>query len=252
MVRIAGTDHSYVDPYDPTYLEFDYVQRIVDAIDAIFAPGERLAAIHLGGAGMTIPRYLTYTRPTSAQIVFEPDETLTEAVRTVVPLPRHSGIKVRARDGRSGLRELADDYADLIVVDAFLNACVPGELATVEFLDDLRRVLRPTGTLIYNATDFAPFDFTRRLIAGISQRFHPLALGSEPSTLKGRRFGNMVIVAGGGLDPASLVGKAAAAAFPYRILYDSELAHWLGRARPFTDLDNHPSPPPNDGLTTFR
>ena len=252
IVRIDGTDQSYVDPYDPTYLEFEYVQRIVDVIDTTFSAPARLAAIHIGGAGMTIPRYIAHTRPTSAQIVFEPDETLTEAVRDVAPLPRNSGIKVRPFDGRSGMRALASDYADLVVLDAFQAGSVPGELATVECFEDVRRILRRAGTLVINLTDEAPFTFTTRLLAGVAPLFRPIALGAEPSTLKGRRFGNIVIAAGGNIEPELLVRLASAAVFPYRILYGLELDRWADGAKPFTDADNHPSPPPPDTLTTFR
>ena len=252
IVRIDGTDQSYVDPYDPTYLEFEYVQRIADVIDSTFEAPTRITAIHIGGAGMTIPRYIAHTRPTSAQIVFEPDETLTAAVRDVMPLSRNSGIKVRPFDGRTGMLGLTSDYADLVVLDAFRDGSVPGDLATIECFDEVRRILRPTGTLVVNITDEAPFTFTGRLLAGVATHFRPIALGAEPSTLKGRRFGNLVVAAGGKLEPELLVHAASAAVFPYRILYGLELDRWTGTPHPFTDVDTHPSPPPPDSLTTFR
>ena len=37
LVRIGGTDQSYVDLADPLRLEFDYVQRIADVVDEIAA-----------------------------------------------------------------------------------------------------------------------------------------------------------------------------------------------------------------------
>lgn len=246
-----GTDHSFIDPYDPEYLEFDYVQRIASVIDTVFPPGERISAVHVGGAGMTIPRYISYTRPTSAQIVMEPDAGLTQAVREVAPLPKHSGIKVRAVDGRTGIAALADDYADLIVVDAFAVSQVPPDLVTYAWFADLRRVLRDSGTLVMNITDYGPFPYSRRVAAGVAAHFSPVTVGAEPSTWKGRRFGNMVISAGGNLDPEALIDEAQDSVFPYRILYGTELVHWLGTAQPFTDDDSAASPPPPGGLSFF-
>jgi len=70
FVRVDGTDQSFVDPADPLRLEFDYVQRIAEVIDTMAPKGERIRVIHIGGAGMTLPRYVAATRPTSSQTVF--------------------------------------------------------------------------------------------------------------------------------------------------------------------------------------
>jgi len=251
VVQVDGMDQSYVDRQDPTYLAFEYAQRIGSVIDTAFASGERIAAIHVGGAGLTLARYIAHTRPTSAQLVFEPDQSLTAAVRQVIPLPRQSGIKIRPQDGRTGLRALSDHYADLVIVDAFKNGSVPGDLATTEFFCDVRRVLRPGGTLAVNVTDLAPLSYSRRLVAGVAAHLQPVTVAAERSTLTGRRFGNLVVAAGGGVDPGGLTRQAAAAAFPYRVVCGTELKRWLGNAQPFTDADTQTSPPPPAGLTAF-
>ena len=250
-VRISGTDQSYVDPYDPTYLEFEYVQRIAVTIESVFEPGARITAVHVGGAGMTIPRYIAYTRPTSGQIVFEPDAVLTQAVRDVAPLPRNSGIKVRATDGRTGMAELRDDYADLVVVDAFSGARVPPELGTTEWFAEVRRVLHPDGTLLMNITDYAPLEYARRVSAGVKAHFSPVVVGSDPATWKGHRFGNMVISAGARVDPETLDRESSRGVFPHRVMYGLELDRWIADARPFTDDDAQGSAPPPGFLTTF-
>ena len=40
-VRINGTDQSWIDPDDPTPLEFHYMQRIADVVDAHPPAGDR-------------------------------------------------------------------------------------------------------------------------------------------------------------------------------------------------------------------
>ncbi|MET0767022.1 MAG: spermidine synthase, partial [Aeromicrobium sp.] len=57
-VKIDGTDQSYVDLDDPRRLEFDYVQRIADVIDAYGEPGAPHRFVHVGGAALTLPRYV--------------------------------------------------------------------------------------------------------------------------------------------------------------------------------------------------
>ena len=48
---------------DPTYLEFGYVRSLAAAVEARFPTGQPIEAHHLGGGGLTLPRYLAETRP---------------------------------------------------------------------------------------------------------------------------------------------------------------------------------------------
>lgn len=252
-LRMGFTDQSYVDLDDPLRLEFDYVQRIADAVDAHAEPGRRLRVVHVGGAAMTLPRYVAATRPTSAQIVFEPDAELTAFVREHLPLDKRSGIKVRADDGRSGIAGLRDEFADLIIVDAFVGARVPAALGTTEFFADAARTLVPDGTLMINLTDRAPLGYARRVLAGVRANFTDTVFVAESSTLKGRRFGNILIMGSrSGLPVGRLAERAGSAAFPYRVLHGDRLDQLLGNARPFTDADAEESPPPPDGRTHFN
>ena len=81
-LRVGRTDQSYVDLDDPLRLEFDYLQRMADVVDCAAEPGRPLRVVHVGGAAMTLARYIAATRPQSAQLVLEPDAELTAFVRT--------------------------------------------------------------------------------------------------------------------------------------------------------------------------
>ena len=125
----GDTAQSWVDPSDPLRLEFEYVQRICEALDETLLalpPERRIRVIHIGGGGLSIPRYVEARRPHSAQIVLEPDAELVEEVRRKLPLPRQSGIKIRTLGGREGLAAMPSDYADCVILDAFADSHVPG------------------------------------------------------------------------------------------------------------------------------
>lgn len=201
---------------------------------------------------MTLPRYVATTRPQSAQIVLEPDSELTAFVREHLPLPRNSGIKVRAIDGRSGIAELRDDFADVVVADAFDGARVPAELTTAECFAQMRRVLSPGGMLMVNLTDRGPFGYGRRVVAAVRTQFPQVLLSAEPATLKGRRFGNVLVLASGApLPHLELARRAGSGPFPYRVVHGERLAQLVGGGVPFRDGDAEMSPEPPRGAGHF-
>jgi hypothetical protein len=252
-LRVGRTDQSYVDLDDPLRLEFDYLQRMADVADCAAEPGRPLRVVHVGGAAMTLARYIATTRPHSAQLVLEPDAELTAFVRAHLPLPKRSGITVRAVDGRTGVAALRNGHADLLILDAFVGARVPAEVTTVEFFRDVRRVLADTGIVLINVTDRGPLPYARRVLAGAASSFPHRLLCAEPSTLKGRRFGN-VIMAGsvGGLPVAEIAEHAGKGPYPYRVLHGARIAQLLTGVAPLTQADSELSPEPPRGRIHFE
>ena len=190
-------EQSAVDLVDPTNLVFDYMRRIGDLIDALTpSPPAPIRALHIGGAGMAMPRYVAATRPRSAQIVLEPDEVLIAQVRVEAPVPRRSGIKVRPVDGWTGIQQVRSGSQDLIILDAFERAVVPEELTTADFIAQVGRVLAPGGVFVANLVDRPPFALVRRVV-GFGRALGAPVIGVEPSTVKGRRSGNVLVACGG-------------------------------------------------------
>ena len=252
VVRVGGTDQSYVDLDDPTHLEFDYLIRIADHLDTWAPAGQRLRVVHVGGAGMSLARYVAHARPHSSQIVLEPDETLTAWVRQVLPLPPHSGIRVRGVDGRTGVAAMPSDFADVVIVDAFAANQVPSSLVSREFFDQVKRVLHADGLLVLNVCDHHDLRWSRRLVATLASGFAQLTLSAAPGTLRGRAFGNMVLAASDRPHPVAILRRHAAGdAFPHRVLDDQQTRLFSGGAAGFTDLDAVPSPAPALQLTWF-
>ncbi|MDR2619943.1 MAG: fused MFS/spermidine synthase [Propionibacteriaceae bacterium] len=250
LVRLGGIDQSWVSAAHPERLEFDYMQLIGYHIDAHAAPEERLRVVHIGGAGMSLARYIAVTRPTSAQIVLEPDAALTQAVRATIPLPRNSGIKVRAVGGYEGIAAMPDDYADMVILDAFAHSQIPAELVSVEFFQLVRRVLHPSGTLVANLIDTQELRWVRRVLAGLSYVFSDVCLQAETTILKGRRFGNMIAGASDvELPLGELNRRARSAPFSHTLLWGETLKHFIAGAHPFTAADTEPSPLHNNWPT---
>lgn len=214
---------------------------------------EARRVVHVGGAGLSLPRFVADRFPRTPQVVLEPDAALTSFVRAHLPLPPRSGIKVRDVGGREGLEVMRDDFADVVVLDAFDGAQVPAELTTRECLAVVRRVLTDDGIFLLNLTDTAPFAYVRRVVATLGESFTHVALSAEPATLKGRRFGNVLAVASGRPLPLEDMTRVAARSmFPYRVMGPDDVRRTFHGGTSLTDADPERSPDPPGGPGFFR
>jgi spermidine synthase len=249
MLLVNDTPQSHVDLEDPTHLEFEYVRRIGHAIDLAGEPGVPLDVVHLGGGALTLPRYVAATRPGSRQRVVEIDQPLTDLVREHLPLARGARIRVRADDARTGLAALHDASTDVLICDVFAGARTPAHLTTVEFAAQAHRALRPGGTYVANVADGPPLRFARGQVATLRSVFRHVCLLAEPGTLRGRRFGNLVVVASDGELPiGDFLRRCARDPMPARVVHGQDLDRFAGTARPVLDAEAEPSPEPPEGV----
>jgi len=242
-VMMDGSPQSHVDLADPGNLGFEYIAHFAAVIDTL--PAGPLGITHIGGAGLTLARYVNAERPGSPQIVLEPNGELTVRVRRELPLARQHRIRVRPVDGLTGIAQLADASADVVVLDAYAGGRIPYELTTVEFLADAARVLRPSGTMLLNIADEPHKAFLRRVYAGLVIVFGHVAMIGTHEVLKGKRFGNTVAVASRApLDLAALRRQVAKSSFPTGLRDGSQLATQFAGSAAFTVADGSQSPPP--------
>jgi spermidine synthase len=244
---LDGAPQSHVDLADPTHLEFEYIRRMAAALDLIAPPGQALRTLHLGGGALTLPRYLAVTRPGSPQRVVEIDGPLVELVRRELPLPPKASIRVRVADARAALEGMRAGGYDVVVLDVFAGARTPAHLASVEFAREVARVLDPAGWLIANVADGPPLRYARAQVATIRDALPSACLVADAAVLRGRRFGNLVVVAGRTPPPvAELTRRAAGDWFPGRV--ETDLDRFTGGATPVTDSVAVASPSPPAGL----
>jgi spermidine synthase len=248
LLTVDGAPQSYVDLDDPAHLEFEYARRLAHAVDCAVAEGETPDVLHLGGGALALPRWIAATRPGARQHVVEADRGLIALVEEHLPLPAGSGITVHAGDARARLEAAPPRSADLLIADVFGGSRVPAHLTSVEYAHAAERVLRPGGTYLANLADGAPFVFLRSQLATFAAVFEELALIAEPAVLRGRRFGNAVLVASHReIDTALLARRTAADAFPARVEHGASLARFTGDAAVVRDGDAVASPEPPDG-----
>lgn len=248
---LDGAPQSHVDLADPTHLEFEYVRRMAAAIDVLAPAGEPLRVLHLGGGALTLPRYVAATRPGSAQRVVEIDGPLVELVRKTLPWDNQARIRVRVADAREALTGMRDAGYDVVVVDVFAGARTPKHLTSVEFVREVARVLAPTGWMIANVADGPPLRYARAQVATIRDALAQCCLIADSTLLRGRRFGNLVVLAGRTTPPLpQLTRRAAGDWFPGRV--ETDLDRFTSGFSPVTDALAVASPAPPVGLFNSR
>lgn len=245
---IDGAPQSHVDLDDPAHLTFAYQRRLGHIADLVAPAGRPLHVVHLGGGAFTLARYVAATRPRSTQQIVELDAPLVQLVRAELPLDPGARIRVRSTDARAGLAKVPDGWADLVITDVFDGARTPAHLTSTEFLADVRRVLTPGGGYAANLADGPPLAHLRSQIATAAAVFPELALAADPAVLRGRRFGNAVLLASDReLPVAELTRRVAGDPHPGRVEHGRALREFTGGAAPVTDENARPSPVPPPG-----
>ena len=187
--------HSYVDVKDPTNLAFEYIQSFADVAEARFPDHPPVDALHIGGGGFTMPRYLRAVYPGSRSTVLEIDESVVKTNRERLGLKTGPDLKVRIGDARTGIRTRPDDSADFVISDAFGSLSVPWHLTTTEFIDDVERVMRDDGVYVLNIIDYPPLRFVRAELRTLQEHFPYVAAIAPQALFDGLDGGNVVLVA---------------------------------------------------------
>lgn len=230
---VNGVPSSWIDLDDPADLGFEYLEVMRTLLDGYRPPPDRVDALHLGGAGCTLPRALAADRPRSRQLVAEVDPDLVELARAAFGLAGVPGLRLRPVDGAALVAATPDASVDLVVRDAFAGDTVPAELTTTGFLGEVARVLRPDGLYLANVADRPPLRVARAEAATALAVFDHVALVAEPGVLRGRRYANLVLAAGPAPLPVDTwVREVRGGAVPMRLVAGADLTAFAAAAAP--------------------
>lgn len=204
LLTVNGAQSSHVDPFDPDNLEFEYMRQMAAAIaDAHPDTAAGLRVLHLGAAACALPRHLAHRYPKSRHVAVEIDAELARLAREWFDLPRAPRLRIRVGDARDVVEALTEHTRDIVIRDAFAEAITPAHLKTAEFTHAVKRVLAPGGLYLANCGDRRDLTSVRSEVATVAEVFANVELISDPSMFKGRRSGNIVVVASDGPLPRS-------------------------------------------------
>lgn len=244
-IRVDDVLSSYIDVDDPTYLDFEYVRWIATVIGAVVGPAETPAALHLGGAGCTLPRWLCATRPGSDNTVIEYDAALVSLLGEAFGIVDGPGLRIVVGEAGAEVAIGTEAAYDLVIRDTFTSSDngdpqVPEHLRTNGFAARVHRLLRPEGCYIANLTDRPPLGTAWRETATLQKEFRHVCAVTEPGILRGRRYGNVVVAASDSALPLAEISRwVRSDAIPATVVTGERLAELLagvsrGRRAPST------------------
>jgi spermidine synthase len=153
-VRVLCLDHlihGYFNPDDPGELAYEY-ERIYREITWHYNDTrDSIAALVIGAGSYTFPRWLQYEWPKAVIDVSEIDPAVVEANYRAIELPRNTSIHTHIDDARKFIENLPDSVKyDFCYGDAFDDLSVPWHLTTLEFIQKIKKHLKPDGVYLMN------------------------------------------------------------------------------------------------------
>lgn len=229
ILKINGVLSSHVVVGAPEILAFEYMEWIAAFVEWFvddFIDPTTLRMTHLGGAACSMPRYFAALWPRSRHSVVELDGALAALVRTWFDIPRSPTVKIRVGDAREVVESLVAQSRDIVIRDVFSGAVTPTRMTTAEFFAQVKRTLAPGGLYIANCGDYSDLRGVKAELAGMSEVFNYCAAIADPPMLKGRRYGNVILIGTDTELPAETDPKAAQLAA--RLLRGAVTAQYKG------------------------
>ena len=228
--------HSCVHLDDPTALDFSYAQIMADVISTLGDGEEPLQALHIGGGGFTMPRYIEAVRPGSDSLVLELDPTLVSISEEELGLQKSERLRVRVGDARVSVLDQPAGRYDLVIGDAFGGQAVPWHLTTQEFIRRVHTTLSEGGVYAINLIDYPPLGFARAEAATLRTVFRNVAIIAPKARIDRVEGGNFVLVASDApIDVDAIEAANAARGDTDEIATGARLEAFIGTSPVLTD-----------------
>lgn len=131
---------------DPTNIVINYIR----AFRLSNEMGRNInRALMLGGAGFTYPRDFLQQNPNAKIDVVEIDPKMVEIAKKYFFLKDDPRMRIFRQDARVYVKRAKEKY-DVVFLDAFTNFSIPSHLTTVEFMNEVEKVLSDDGVLMIN------------------------------------------------------------------------------------------------------
>ena len=218
-VRKDQRNQTCMDRDQPQKMVFPYARMMMLALLLNDDP-QRILIVGLGGG--TLPKALHELYPEALIDVAEIDPAVKMVAETYFGFTENEKVRVMLQDGRVFTKRALtrEDRYDLIMLDAFNGDYIPEHLMTMEYLQETRSLLTPSGVLAANTFAIS------RLYDHESTTYQ--AVFDEFYNVRSKVSANRVILAANGELPDQESLALAAQALRIRLLpYDIRIGDYL-------------------------
>ena len=180
-----GVRQSVVKVGDPDHLDLPYARSAF--VGLAFCPQPRRVLI-VGLGGGTLPGFLHKHFPRTAISVVDIDPGVVEVAKEYFGFREDDTLHAHVADGRKFIEDCSTPY-DMIFLDAFSASEIPYSLATIEFLQAVRRALTPEGVVVGNVWSRESNALYDSMVRTYQEVFHELYV------LDVRLAGNKILLA---------------------------------------------------------
>lgn len=142
----GGARQTVVKVGDPAHLELPYAPAAFTGL-ALCREPRRVLVVGLGGG--TLPMFLRHYYPEATIDAVDIDPDVVRVAREYFGFKEDARLRGIVADGRAFIEQTREPY-DLLFLDAFGSDFVPPTLTTQEFLQAVRRAVRPDGVVVGN------------------------------------------------------------------------------------------------------
>lgn len=170
---------SCVDPAAPQRLKFQYTQAMMGALLLQPQP-KRILMIGLGGG--SLPMALRQMLPDAQIDTVEIDPAVAQVAEKEFFFKPDAHMKVHIGDGRAFVQQAAaaGKTYDIIFLDAFSKYYIPEHLLTVEFLREVKGILKVGGVAVANtASNSGLYAIESATYAAVFGEFYNVKFGAR-------------------------------------------------------------------------
>lgn len=183
------SEESRIDVSAPDRMLNEYTGMMMVGLAFVADPSDALV-IGLGGA--IVPRALRRHYPTMRIDNVEIDPAVVDVARQFFMFRTDAAMAAIVSDGRVFVKRCRKKY-DVVFLDAFQGRDIPFHLKTRQFLEEVKRVLKPGGVVVSN------LHRGPRLYSSERQTYH--AVFPTEYAFGGTRSGNLILVSSPGAGP---------------------------------------------------
>ncbi len=178
----------------------------------------------IGGAGYSFPKDYLKKYPEKQIDVVEIDAQMTEIAKKYFRLQENSRLNIFHEDGRIFLNNSETNKYDAVLMDAFGSLfSVPFQLTTIEAVQNINRILKPDGVVIFNIGGVVTGKFVQAELATYRKIFPCVLLFKVDSSKPDDEVQNLIIIAVKEKNSAPLSSNDTEFKPLFSNLYDKEL-----------------------------